>query len=246
MVIFLYSKKFVMRYDDVYDELKSDFKNNKSKNNISISTYIFLLVILLIPLVVFLLRRKPYTFVSSFDNLPEPVQVPISWSAMLSVYWKNLLVDFMSSYEINWKVIAVKDFNSVSDFSIKISPKDIVLWWWFMWVQENIDKFVWNDGLDDMLVLAYVKSENKSRLDDIWWDSLLQNNYSNNRLIPSDKKVRFLLNKIDEWDEVRIKWYLAYVHLDDDSWKWWPSCMTIRDKSCEVIYVTDVVWLKEI
>lgn len=234
-----------MRYDDVYDELKKDFDNDKSKNKVNLSTYIVLLLILLIPLFVFIFTRKPYSFVSSFDNLPEPTQEPISWSAMLTVLGKNLMVDFLAEYDINWKVIAVKEFNSMSDFSIKISPKDIVLWWWFMWVQENIDRFEWDDSLDDMIVSPSVKAENKTRLNDIWGNSRFQTKYSNNRLIPSDKKIRSLLNKIDEWDEIRIKGYLAYVHLDDDSWQRWPSCMTIHGDWCEIIYVTDVTWLRE-
>ena len=234
-----------MRYDDVYDELKKDFDSDKSKNKVNLSTYIVLLLILLIPLFVFIFTRKPYSFVSSFDNLPEPLQEPFSWSALLKVFGKNLMVDFLASYDINWKVIAVKDFNSMSDFSIKISPRDVVLWWWFMWVQENIDKFNWDNTLDDMVVSASIKSENKTRLDDIWWDSRFESNYSNNRLIPSDKKIRTLLNKIDEWDEVRIKGYLAYVYLDDGSWNRWPSCMYLKNKWCEIIYVTDITWLRE-
>lgn len=236
-----------MRYDDVYDELRRDFNNDKSKNKVSLSTHIVLLVLLLIPLVVFLIKRKPYSLVSSFDNLPEPVQTSDtwSWSAIMSVLWRNLVIDFLSSYDINWKVIAVKNFNSMADFSIKISPKDIVLWWWFMWIQENIDRFDWDNTMDDLVVVASVKPENKDWLDLIWWDSSFQKNFSNNRLIPSDKKIRLLLNKIDEWDEVRIRWYLANVHLDDGSWQWWPSCMTVNDKWCEVIFVTDVKRLRE-
>ena len=236
-----------MEHDDVYEELKRDFKNDKSKNKISLSTYIFLLIILLIPLIVFLIKRKPYSFVTSFDNLPEPVQTPISWSAVVTVFWKNLIVDFLASYDINWKVIAVKNFSSISDLSMKISPRDFVLWWWFMWVQENIDKFIWNDWLDNnMVVSAYIRSENKERLDAIWWDSFFQKNYSNNRLIPGDKKVRTLLNKIKEWDQIRIKWYLAYVYLDDGSRERGPSCISRDDKWCKIIYVTDITRLKEI
>lgn len=236
-----------MKHDDIYNELKKDFENDKSKNKVSVSSYVFLLFILLIPLIVFLVKRKPYSFVSSFNNLPEPIEVPVSWSAMISVFWKKLTVDFFATYDINWKVIAVKDFDSMSDFSIKLSPRDFVLWWWFMWVQENIDKFIWNDWLENnMVVSAYIRSENKEWLDSIWWDSMFQKKYSNNRLIPSDKKTRLLLNKINEWDDVRIKWYLASVYLDDDSWHWWPSCISKNDKWCEIIYVTDVTWLKEI
>lgn len=235
-----------MQYDDVYDALKKDFKSDKSENKVSLSTYLVLLIILLIPLFVFIFNRRPYSFASSFDYLPEPVQSPVSWSAIVTVFWKNLIVDFLSSYDINWKVVLVKNFNSVSDFSIKISPKDVVLWWWFMWVQDNIDKFVWDNTLDDMVVSASLKPEYTDRLDNIWWNSIFTDKFSNNRLIASDKKIRHLLNKIDEWDNVRIKWYLAHVYLDDGSWQWWPSCMYQNAKWCEVIYVTDVTWLREL
>lgn len=232
--------------DAIYNEIKNQFKNDKKKNKVSISVYIVLFVILLIPLFVYLVRRKPYVFVSSFDNLPDPVQMPISWWTALSVLWKKFNVDFLASYDIDWKVILIKDFSSMSDFSDKISPKDFVLWWWFMWVQENIDKFIWNDGLDGALVFAYVKSENREWLDELWSRVKPQENYSNNRLIPGNKKVRLMLNKICEWDEVRIKWYLAYVYLEDKSWYWWPSSMSRDDKWYEIIFVTDVTWLREI
>lgn len=232
--------------DAIYNEIKNQFKNDKKKNKVSISVYICLLVILLIPLIVYFLKRKPYAFVTSFDNLPDPVQTPISWWTVITALWKNFKVDFLASYDIDWKVIVIKDFSSISDFSDKLSPKDFVLWWWFMWVQDNIDRFIWNEGLDNALVFAYVKSENREWLDDFWNRVKPQENYSNNRLIPSDKKTRFMLNKISEWDEVRIRWYLAYVYLEDWSRHWWPSSMSREDGWYEIIYVTDVTWLKEI
>ena len=235
-----------MKHDDVYSELKEMFNREKSKNNISLFPYVILLIVLFIPLIVISIKWRPYSFVSSFDNLPDPKQTPFSWWTMISVFWKNLMVDFLASYDINWKVIAIKDFDYMSDFSVKISPRDFVLWWWFMWVQENIDKFFWNDGLNDMILSASVKSENADWLDSVWWLSVSQKKYSNNCLIPCDMKTRFLLSKIIEWDDVRIKWYLAYIYLDDGSWHWWPSSMSREDRWCEIIYVTDVTWLKEI
>jgi len=233
-----------MLYDDVYDELKQDFQV-ESKKSFSLSTYVFLLLILLVPLVIFLIVKKPYSFVSSFDNLPEPELIPVSWSATFKLFWKDFVVDFLESYDLKWKVIAVKDFNAVSDFSIKLSPKDYVLWWWFMWIQENIDKFTWDNESDDQIVLAFINSDYKERLDSIWWVSTFQKKYSNTRLIPSDKRTRSMLKRIDEWDIIWIKWYSAYVHTDDDSWKWWPSCTSVQNKWCEILYVTDITWLRE-
>ena len=231
-----------MRCDpEVYSELKKDFDSEKK---FSLSTYVFLLLVLLVPLVIFLIVKKPYSFVSSFDNLPEPEQIPVSWSATFKLFWKDFIVDFLESYDMKWKIIAIKDFNAVSDFSVKLSPKDYVIWWWFMWIQENIDKFKWDNLSDNQVVLASVNPEYNERLDSIWWISSFQRKYSNIRLVPSDKKTRLMLKRIDEWDIIWIKWYLAYLHTDDGSWQWCPSCST-DGKWCEILYVTDITWLRE-
>ena len=246
---FLYFFRILMAMDEkIYEQLKADFKKDSKEKKTPLSVYIILLVILLIPLVVFLVNRKPYSFVTTFDNLPEPVEVPFSGSTDFTALWKNFQVEFLSTYDINWKVIAVKHFNWISNFSNKLSPKDFVLWWWIMWVQENIDKFVRSDDLVNLMMFADLKSWNEERFLNHWGEKALESKYSNNRLIPSDKKVRILLNRIEEWDEIRIKWYLSRISLDDGSWQWWPSCIekSNNDNWCDIIFVTDVSRLKEI
>lgn len=237
---------FMTGNNSIYDELKADFKSDKSKNKVSLTTYVVILLILFIPLCVFLAKRRPYSLVSNFDNLPVPVQVPLSGSTDLIALWKTFKIDYLASYDINWKVIAIKDFDSISDFSDKLSPKDFVLWWWLMWIQENIDKFYRYDNVWDSTLFATIKAWNEEWFDNLWWKVFFNKNYSNNRLIPSDKKIRLTLNKIKEWDEIRIKWFLSKIYLDDNSWSRWPSCISNSDLWCEIIYVTDVTWLREL
>jgi len=247
--VFLYFFRIMMAMDEkIYEQLKADFKNESKEKKTPISVYIILIVILLIPMVVYLLNRKPYSFVSNFNYLPEPVTVPLSGSTDFTALWKNFQVEFLASYDINWKVIAVKSFNWISNFSNKLSPKDFVLWWGIMWVQENIDKFTRSDDLVDLMMFADLKSWNEERFVNHWGETSLESKYSNNRLIPSDKKVRILLNRIEEWDEIRIKWYLSRISLEDGSWQRWPSCIEKSNNGnwCDIIFVTDVTWLREI
>lgn len=234
-----------MNYDDVYDDLKKDFENDKSKNKVSLSTYIILFFILLIPLFVFIFTRKPYSFVSSFDNLPEPVQEPISWSVVMSALWKDITIDFVAKYDIDWKVIAIKSFNSVDWFSSRLSPNDFVLWWWILWIQENIDKFERIEDAINPVLFPDLKLWNDVWYNEIWWNFVIDSSYSNNRFVPSDKKTKLSLSKIKEWDRVKIKWYLSHIYSDNGGWSRWPSCVKNANSSCDIIYVTDVTWLRE-
>jgi hypothetical protein len=71
---------------EIYNELKSEFK--KSSNNKRRSTkkygkykfllYGFILFLILLPEIVLLIVRRPYEYISDFDNLPEPIQASTS------------------------------------------------------------------------------------------------------------------------------------------------------------------------
>ena len=72
--------------------------------------------------------------------------------------------------------------------------------------------------------------------------------YSNSHLIPSNDKIKKQIKKIKKNDYIQIEGYL--VHVDADTKKgyfFWDSSTTREDSgdgACEVIYVTDVKWLK--
>jgi len=230
-----------MLYDDVYSGLEKDFKKWKLNNNVSFFVYLTLFLLLWVFILCIFLTRRPYSLVSDFDNLPWPVLTPMSGFTELKLLWHELQIDFLENYDLNWRVIVINDFDWFSDISNKLSPKDFVLWWWMLWIQDNIDKFDWHSDVADMVVYPDLKSWNEDRFYDFNW----KESYSNIRFISSDKKTKLLLDKIDAWDYVRIKWYLARVHYKDNSWNWWPSCISRDGQMCEVIYVTDVSWLKE-
>lgn len=235
-----------MLYDsEIYGELKSDFKKDKSKNKIGFFTILVLVFFLSIPICFFLLTRKPHSYVSSLNNLPAPSQFLSSWSFEMTAFWRDLVVDFISGYDIYWKVIAVRKFKSVTDFSDKISPYNFVLWWWFMWIQDNVDKFVWDSSFWSSVIFGDFDHWNVDWFNNVWWNLGVASYYSNNRLIPSSRMSKISLSKIDEWDFVRIKWYLSRVRFSHGWFDWWPNCSDNPMYSCNVIFVTDVTWLKE-
>ena len=69
---------------------------------------------------------------------------------------------------------------------------------------------------------------------------------SNNHLIPSDSKIEKLIKRIKKNDYVKLEGYLVSAEEIDGNFKVRSS--TTRsdngDGACELIYVTNVTWLK--
>jgi hypothetical protein len=63
---------------EIYEELKADFKKkNQNSDKRKLLIYSILLFILSIPFIV-LAIFKPREYIDSFDDIPEPVQIPAS------------------------------------------------------------------------------------------------------------------------------------------------------------------------
>ena len=247
---------------EIYQEIKSDFeKSNKNKGgffktrgNYKMWLYWIILFLVFLPQIVLLLTKKSYEYTENLDNLSEPIQTLTSWWVNMKIHWVDVKINFLAEYDISWKVISAKDY-AWTDIEKWLSPRDFVLWRWKMSRQEIIDKFNWND-YRNRFIYAYVPEENANRFDAefSWnikkWDRwTVRTQFSNNHIIPANKKVRRLIKKIKEWDVVRLKWYLVYVHFQTKQWyRERHSSMSRDDRwdhSCEVFYVTDVTRLKE-
>ena len=76
---------------------------------------------------------------------------------------------------------------------------------------------------------------------------------SNNHIIPADKNVRKLMYKVKRNDYIRIDGFLSSVYYDNNKKNvtnnsLWTSSTKRNDTgngACEIIYVTNIVWLKE-
>ena len=72
---------------------------------------------------------------------------------------------------------------------------------------------------------------------------------SNNHVIHSSDHVLKLIRNIKEGDFIKIEGFLVDVHYSNESSKgYWPTSLSRTDHgdgACEVIYVTNIVWLIE-
>lgn len=244
----------------VYQELKADFKKENNnwgvkRGNYKFFLYWIILFVLLIPQIVLFFTKKTYEYVDDLDNLPSPTQTPATWWTTLKVYWVDVKIDFLAKYDISWKIISLRDY-AWTDIEKGLGPRDFVIWRWKMWRQEYIDKFRRND-MKNRFIYAYLPEENIDWFNeefswdfrkDNWWTC--RTSFSNNHLIPADKKIKVLLKKIKEWDFVRLQWYLVYAtrNTKGGNYRWGPSSLVRTDwwdHSCEIMYVTDVSRLKE-
>ena len=262
MYNFIVSDIIIMDDYDIYNELKSDFKSSnrnkwestKKYGKYKFLLYGFILFLILLPEMVLFLTKKTYEYTLDIDNLPEPIQTSADWWITKKVHWENVQIDFLAKYDIKWKVISVKDYVWL-DIEKALSPRDFALWRWKISKQEIIDKLDWND-YRNRFIYAYVPEGNEDRFDaEFSWNIrkwnrwTLQTQFSNNHLIPANKKIKRLIKKIKEGDVVRLQWYLIYAHYESGQWsRGRHSSMNRKDTwagACEVIYVTDITRLKE-
>lgn len=241
-----------MEYEDsVYLEIQNQM-NKKSKMR-SDYLLLWLIAILLIPFLCFFFVRKPHEYVSDINNLPEPTQIETSWWIVKVVNWQNIHIDFLAEYQVQGRVLAKKSYTELfadNEIVNKMWPRDFVLGWWVMWDEKNMDKFSrWEYG--NRVVYGVIKRDYYNRFTETFswkWESdpvTFRTSFSNNHPIWSTQKIRLLMKKIKVWDVIRFKWYLVYIYPEFWYWWWWPSSMVRDDHGCEIIYVTDIIWLRE-
>ena len=245
--------------DETYQEIKQQFHNN-SKTHTNEILWVILWVFAL-PFVFFrFFVGKTYEYVPDINNLPEPIQTPTSWWVIMDVYGEKVHIDFLAEYNIQWRVFATRNYDDslVARTVNKISSRDFVLWRWpVMSKKENIKKFEVDEYLADRAVWIRPKYENFDRFNESFGVNYRSTSYrngdykrfnkffSNNHPIWSNSKINLLFKKVRVWDVIRLKWYLVYVHPERWWWSWWPSSMVRDDYGCEIIYVTDITWLKQ-
>lgn len=237
----------------IYKELKQDFTKKKK----GLGKYEILLLILLaifsIPFVV-LYFMKSYEYVDSFDDIPEPIQIPTSWWTTINVDWDIVNVDFLYEYDIKWRVLATAQYwENIFEKALGsaylednlIRYKDVWIWWWFLTQDDYVKRFNWM-SLSRFLLPEYKSQEDYLYIKDRFsWEDI-NSHMSHNHLVPADDRIKKLLRWIQEGQFIHIKWYL--VRLYSDRWYQLVSSLTREDMwdwACETIYVTDITRLKE-
>lgn len=243
--------------DETYQEIKQQFRKDGKKQSNEI-LYIILWILALPIVFLWLFIKKPHEYVPDINNLPDPIQISTSWWTTMNVNWATIYIDFLAEYDIQWRVLATRNYDDSGLWKIwdKISPRDFVLWWWsIMSKKESMKYFIADEYLLDRWVYFYPKNEYINRFNESFGVDYISTSYrnggyklfnkyfSNNHPIWSNMKINLLFKKVRVWDVIRMKWYLVYAHWNQGHW--WPSSMVRDDYWCEIIYVTDITRLKQ-
>lgn len=204
--------------------------------------YIFILIIGVIFFFNMNYVDKNTEYVDDLENLSDPIQTETSGGFDLKMDGWNVDVNYIAEYSISGKVVDVQDYYGVS-FNDKLSPVDLGITWGFLANDETLiwsssgNRFLnWRGQIRDINILG--------------GEERINCHFSNNHLIPCDRKVKKSIKSIKEDDYVKIDGYLVniYATKSDGSYRYWNSSTTRTDSgdgACEVIYVKNVTWLKE-
>ena len=211
---------------------------------------LFKLIILFLILLIFLKGFVNTGEVISEDvvdlsNISAPIQYDTSGSTKTKIKDGIADITYIAKYSISGRVIDVEKYSwySVQD---ELSPMDVGIAWGFLATDEVQSKLQWT-SLGNRYLSWY--TSDVSWINGYGGKEKFKEHWSNNHLIPSDNKVKKLIKRIKKDDYVKITGYLVNINWKNDSGKYfyWNTSTSRADSgngACEVIYVTDVKWLK--
>ncbi len=176
-------------------------------------------------------------------GIGEPIQTETTGYATKDMAGYEVDIYYQYAYEIEALVVHTKRYYGFK-LANRLAPVDVALAWGS--VAEYNDKidFHWkqsgrwvrwrvSDG-DDLSPVGGIAGVNAQ--------------CSNNHLIPADSSVKRKIKKLKKGDHIKLTGYLVNVDAENKSGKvfLWDSSTTRYDSgdgACEVIYVTDIIWL---
>lgn len=222
--------------------------NNAKKLDLSLLKkpwIIALIIISILTIIISLISPnigKQYEYIDDYYKIKEPIQKEYNESKTIKVSSNNVKIDLNYSYDISGYVLASFNYFPLS-LSNKLSPVDVGLAWSDLVKPENLNHLKWMESGH-----RYIYWKTK---DSAWYESYgdFTNKYSNNHLVGSTPKITSLIKKIRKGDFIHLKGYLINAYWTSNNKNYyWTSSTTRDDKgmgACEVLYVTDIKWLKE-
>ena len=217
----------------------------KRKFIIAISVCALIGIIALLFINRYYLFGKEYINVPDLNDLKAPVQGKAQGTKRITIDGKYTYITKVHTYTIQAKVIDVQQYMEFN-YMNKLSPVDFGLAWGFMAEDKNQDKLTFSSNGSRFLRFHYN--------DDGWLASVgghnaVNQHVSNNHMIPANKKIKNQLISIKKGDFVQFEGFLVNVYstVENESFTWHSSDSRIDtgDGACEIIYVTDVKWLKQ-
>lgn len=229
-----------------YDYIQTEQdKKSLKKKFIIISTSVFLVLLIAFGVFVFSLFnvKKNYAYVASFVHLPDPVQVETSGEIVKSVGGYEISYELKASYTITGLVVE-KYYYFPSKIENRISRFDLGIVWGPL-LAENLKEYMTfkNNG-NRFLQYKY----SNALAQKLGGKGAVINSLSNNHMIHADETVLKYLRNVKEGDYIKVEGYLVYVTMkSQNNTVHWDSSLSRTDHgdgACEVIYVTNITWLK--
>lgn len=223
----------------------NDHKMSRKKKITIASISLILVAIISLGIYIFTLFnvKKSYTYVASLTNISEPIQVETSGSFEEVAHGYNLTYTKKANYTITGKVVE-KHYYMPYNLINKLCRFDLGIIWGPLLTTDLDGLMTFKNNGKRFLTYKY-SSELVGKLGS---KEAVINSLSNNHVIHSSEHVLKLLRNIKKGDYIQIEGYLVDLVYEKNGNKGnWSSSVSRTDHgdgACEIIYVTNVTWLK--
>lgn len=188
--------------------------------------------------------KKEYETVPSLAAISQPIQKEYSDKIETTLDGYNLTYTIKAAYSLSGKVVE-KYYYIPYDIINKIARFDLGMIWGPLLTEDLTDQITFNNTGTRFLKYTY----KNSLVQKLGGKENIVNNLSNNHAIHSNEHVLKLLRNIKKGDFIRIEGYLVDVYYSKgNAHGTWPTSLSRTDHgdgACEIIYITNIVWLTE-
>ena len=221
------------------------------KKNIGFIIFYIVLIVIIIVYMKYFRAVKKYEIVDSLNDLPYPTQIATTggFSQKMATGTninEKIKVSYLYEFEVWGKVVNTQDYYGFANFADAISKRDITV----VYGPLNDDEVLKNITFSSTASRAVYYSFKVRDVATVRKLKGMADLYlSNIHAIHSNYKIEKLLQMVKVNDYIRMKGYL--VNVDSESGGYWHSKIPINGKGelqsheCQVMYVTELVWLKE-
>lgn len=188
--------------------------------------------------------KKSYETVPNLLAISEPLQYEYTDEIKTTVDDYEVIFKVKAAYSISGKVVE-KYYYPPFRIANKLARFDIGMIWGPLLSEDLEDQMTFKNTGNRFLRYTY----KNSLVQKLGGKENVVNNISNNHVVHSNDHILKLIRNIKEGDFIRIEGFLVDIHYSNETLKGhWPTSLTRTDHgdgACEVIYVTNIVWLTQ-
>ena len=188
--------------------------------------------------------KKTYETVPNLLAITEPIQYEYTNEIKTTIDDYEVIFKVKAAYSISGKVVE-KYYYPPFRITNKLARFDIGMIWGPLLAEDLDEQMTFKNTGNRFLRYSY----KNSLVQKLGSKEAVVNNISNNHVIHSNEHILKLIRNIKEGDFIRIEGFLVDVHYTNGTAKGhWPTSLSRTDHgdgACEVIYVTNIVWLTQ-